>query len=209
MTLGLAAVVGGTRAAKADLPSAPGDVPQSALAPTDYSIVRYLHSLSLLAISLGETAEKNGGTKAVRDFGATLVSDHTAGDQQLLAYAKNAGIDPNQMKNQPPPAEMKSYFQSVNRLKTLTGQEFDREFTATVRDGYARVISVVQHAQPNVADPKLSALLTKRMPILERNYQTASTLAAAALAPSSSERQPAPNTTSTGQTQEPAPAKTP
>jgi putative membrane protein len=195
MTLGLATVLAGARAVKADLPSEPGDVPRSTLAPSDYNIVKHLHALSALAISAGQIAQKNGDTKAIRDFGATLVSDHTAGDQELLAYAKKAGIDPNRMKHEPTPPDMTAYMQSLDRLRTLTGQQFDHEFSATMRDGYARTMGLVQNTLPNISDRNLTTLLDKRLPVLERNYQTAASLASTR-APSSSEGQRQPNTSS-------------
>jgi len=195
MTLGLATVLADARAAKADVPSEPGDVPRSTLAPADYSIVKHLHSLSELAVSAGQIAQKNGDAKAVRDFGGTLISDHTAGDQELLAYAKKTGIDPNRMKNQPPPRDMTTYLQSLDRLRILTGPQFDQEFAVTMRDGYARTIALIQNTLPNISDRNLSVLLDKRLPTLEKNYQTAASLATTR-APSSSEGQRPPNTTS-------------
>ncbi len=188
MTLGLATVLADARAAKADVPSEPGDVPRSTLAPADYSIVKHLHSLSELAVSAGQIAQKNGDAKAVRDFGGTLISDHTAGDQELLAYAKKTGIDPNRMKNQPPPRDMTTYLQSLDRLRILTGPQFDQEFAVTMRDGYARTIALIQNTLPNISDRNLSVLLDKRLPTLEKNYQTAASLASTH-APSPSERQ--------------------
>ena len=195
MTLGLATVLAGARATKADLPSEPGDVPRSTLAPADYNIVKHLHALSDLAVSAGQLAQKNGDTKAVRDFGATLISDHTAGDQELLAYAKKAGIDPNRMKHEPPPRDMATYTQSLDRLRTLPGQQFDHEFAVMMRDGYARTMGLIQNTLPNISDRNLSALLDKRLPVLDRNYQTAASLASTH-APSSSEGQRQPNTSS-------------
>lgn len=195
MTLGLATVLAGATAAKADLPAGPGDVPRSTLAPADYGIVKHLHALSELAVSAGQIAQKNGGAKAVRDFGATLVSDHTAGDQEILAYAKKAGIDPNRMKHEPVPQDMAVYMQDLDRLRTLTGQQFDHEFAVTMRDGYARTMGLIQNTQPNISDSNLTALLDKRLPILEKNYQTAAGLASTP-APSPPEGQRPPNRTS-------------
>jgi putative membrane protein len=206
MTLGLAAVLGGAGAAKADLPASPGDVPRSTLAPADYKTVKYLHALSELAISAGGIAQTNGDTKAVRDFGATLVSDHTAGDQELLAYAKKAGIDPNRMKGEAPPPELTAYMQNLDRLRTLKGPQFDQEFATTMRDGYARTIALIQSTQPQLSDHSLTTLLNKRLPTLQKNYQTAASLASTQ-APSPTERQPQPSSTGTGQTQQPAPSK--
>jgi putative membrane protein len=196
MTLGLATVLGGTIAAKADLPEAPGDVPRSALAPTDYKVVKCLHAMNDLDISAGELAAKKGSTQAVRDFGATLVSDHTMEDQRLLAYAKNAGIDPKRMKGEPPAYPMKQYLQNVDRLRTLTGPQFDHEFAVTMRDAAAQTIATIQTASPSISDSNLTALLDKRLPSLNRNYGTAANLAAQQEpSPSDQSQRPAPGTT--------------
>lgn len=208
MTLGLATVVGGVSAARADLPAGPGDVSVSSLAPADYRIVKSMHAMSTVGISAGEIAQKNGGTQAVRDFGTTLVNTHTTGDQEILAYAKKAGIDPNRMKNEPPPQELAYYLKSVDQMRTLHGAQFDHVFTVTVRDAYKETIRQIQTALPVISDSRLKALLDQRLPILTKNYQTAAALASQQQ-PSSSERQPPPNTTSTGQTPQPAPSRTP
>src|SRR4051812_45844125 len=101
ISLGLASVLAAAGAAKADV-SGPGDVPHSTLAPADGQIVRSLHTISELYVSAGQIAKKNGYTQAVRDYGTTLINDHEMADQQLLAYAKKAGIDPKRMRNEPP-----------------------------------------------------------------------------------------------------------
>src|SRR4051812_31315870 len=208
MTLGLATVAGAASAAKADSPAEPGDVPRSSLAPADYRIVKSMHAMSMVGISAGEIAQKNAGTQAVRDFGTTLVDTHTTGDQQLLAYAKKAGIDPNRMKNEPPPQELAYYLKSVDQMRTLHGAQFDQVFTATVRDAYKETIKQIQTALPVISDSRLKALLDQRLPILQKNYQTAAVLASQSER-AAAERQPPPNTTSTGQTPQPAPGRTP
>jgi len=206
---GLATVLVGVSTARADLPSEHGDMPRSSVAPADHRTVQYLHSLSDLAVSAGEIAQKNGSTQAVRDFGATIVSDHTAGDQELLSYAKKAGIPPERMKSEPAPPEMTRYLQRLDRLRTLTGQQFDQEFAATMRDGYAQTIALVHSTQPHLADRDFSSWLNKRMPVLEKNYQTAARLAASPQQPPSpSQGQPQPNSTGSGQTQHKAPGTT-
>ena len=57
-----------------------------------------------------------------------------------------------------------------------------------MRDGYARTIALIQNTLPNISDRNLSVLLDKRLPTLEKNYQTAASLATTH-APSPSEGQ--------------------
>ena len=171
MTIGLAL---GAATAKAD--QAPGEAPPSTLAPADYKAVKCLHAMSELYVSAGTLAEKHGGTHAVRDFGATLVSDHEAADQQLLAYAKKAGIDPNRMSGEAPPIEMAKYVQRVDRLRTLTGPEFDRELAVTMQDAHERALALIQRAVPDIFEHNLAVLLEQQLPTLEKNREAAALL---------------------------------
>jgi predicted outer membrane protein len=203
MTLGLATVLGGASAVKADSPASPGDVPRSTLAPADYKVVKCLHAMHGLDISAGQIAQTNGGTESVRDFGAMLVIDQSSGDQHLLAYAKRVGIDPKLMANEGTPNELARYRERVDQLRTLTGPSFDREFAETIRDGHARVISFIENARPDVSDSNLNTLLDLQLPTLKRNYEVAARLVAhQEAAASAPQRQP--NTTSAGRPTQPA-----
>ena len=94
-------------------------------------------------------------------------------------------------------------------MRTLHGAQFDQVFTVTVRDAYKETIRQIQTALPVISDSRLKTLLDQRLPILQKNYQTAAVLASQA-EQSASERQPPPNTTSTGQqAPQPAPSRTP
>jgi len=78
-----------------------------------------------------------------------------------------------------------------------------------MRDGYAQTIALVHSTQPHLADRDFSSWLNKRMPVLEKNYQTAARLAASPQQPPSpSQGQPQPNSTGSGQTQHKAPGTT-
>ncbi len=195
---GLVALTGGsslvTRASAA--PASPGDVPPSALAPADSRIVKRLHAIHQLEISAGQMAEANGGAQAVRDFGATIVSDHQAADQSLLAYATKAGVDADKL---PPDLAkvMAGETAQIERVRKLSGQSFDREFTRGIRDADGRVLTVVQTAVPDVGDPSLRKLLHGLLPTLRAEYETAARLAASPAAAVLSPQAPKP--TSTGQ----------
>jgi len=179
-------------------PASPGDVPRSVLAPSDGRIVARLHAINQEEISAGKMAETNGYAQAVRDFGATLVSDHQAADQTLLAYAKKAGIDPNAMP-QDIASKMEAEHAKVEHLRPLTGQRFDQEFAQTMRDGHAQVIALVQTTVPQVSSPELRALLNGLLPTLRAHYETAARLASSPAAAASSPQTPKATSTGSGQ----------
>ena len=76
---------------------------------------------SLAEVKMGQLAQQNGGSDEVRSFGTKLVTDHSAAMDQASALAKsmNAPV-PDQ-----PTAEAQEEYE---KLKVLTGDDFDKEF---------------------------------------------------------------------------------
>src|SRR5262249_23556192 len=112
--------------------AAPPQDPGAPVAPTtNAKVVAQLHAINLMEIDAGKIAETHGQAKAARDFGALLVHDHDAADQKLMAYAKRHGIDPDAITDQRMAADMARDRESMDRVGTLSGAEFDREFGIT------------------------------------------------------------------------------
>jgi putative membrane protein len=72
-------------------------------------------------IRLGGLAARNGSRPAVREYGATLVADHTNAKAQAARLARKLRMDV------PSGAMLKADAEYV-KLKVLSGRSFDREF---------------------------------------------------------------------------------
>lgn len=141
----------------------------------DARIVAKLHHINQMEIDTGKQAQDRGQAKAVRDFGARLVRDHQAADKKLLALADKQGLDANAMPAAGTDDEAKDH-DRMERLRNLTGAEFDREFAAAMAEGHGKAIDLVTTAKDVVSDARLRAMLAGLLPTLEKHRQIATGL---------------------------------
>jgi putative membrane protein len=73
-------------------------------------------------IKLGQLAEAKGNSPKVRDFGKTLVVDHTKAKQDISNVASAMGVTPTDEAN---PEALAEY----TKLSGMSGAAFDGEFT--------------------------------------------------------------------------------
>ena len=60
--------------------------------PATADVLNKLHASDQKEIEAGKTAEKQGQSKEVRDYGKMLVKDHTTADQKVTSLAKKEKI---------------------------------------------------------------------------------------------------------------------
>src|SRR5207253_8782930 len=66
---------------------------------TDDQVLRKLHHVNQEEIQAGQLAQQKGTTRDVKDYGATLVRDHTKGDQDVKTMASKMNVDLEARKN--------------------------------------------------------------------------------------------------------------
>jgi uncharacterized protein (DUF305 family) len=66
---------------------------------------------------------------------------------------------------------MTKFKTSLEKLRTLNGSAFDREFVRTVLDDHQMVIDRVTNARKRITDPEVSALIDKLLPVY-RDHMT-------------------------------------
>jgi len=66
---------------------------------------------------------------------------------------------------------MTKFKASLEKLRTLNGSAFDREFVRTVLDDHQMVIDRVTNARKRITDPEVSALVDKLLPVY-RDHMT-------------------------------------
>ncbi len=143
--------------------------PANAGAPDTATVLGKLHHSNQMEIEAGKLAEKNGASKDVRDFGKTLVKDHTAADKKVTALAKQEKID---LGGAMPP--MKD--DMMAKLRDQKGAEFDKSFAVDMLEDHKKDVAEATAARDATSDPKLKALLKETVPVLEAHERMAQKL---------------------------------
>lgn len=132
-------------------------------APSTAEVLGKLHRSNQHEVEMGKEAQKNGNTKAVKDFGKMLVKDHTDADKKVTALAKKEKIDLN--ANTPP---MKNEMASIP-----PGTEFDSKFAQAMLEDHKKDVADAKEARDTTDDAQLKKLLTATLPVLEKHQETA------------------------------------
>ena len=123
-----------------------------------------LHQSDVKEVQAGKIAQKNGQSKAVRDYGAMLVKDHTAADQKVSELATKENIDLRAATPAP----------GANDMGTMaSGPDFDKKFAQEMLDDHRKDLAAVSGARDRTNDPQLKKLLGDMIPTLEKHEAAA------------------------------------
>jgi putative membrane protein len=137
-------------------------------AKTDPTFLTDAIQINLAEISVGNLAEKNGGSDDVKSFGKMLVEDHTASNTKATSLAEANGITP---PTEPNSEEKKMH----DDLAKLSGMEFDREFAKAMVKGHEGAIAKFEAASKG--DDDVAKFAQERLPTLQEHLKTAQSLA--------------------------------
>lgn len=123
---------------------------------------------NLAEIEMGQMAQQNGGSDAVRTMGRQLVQDHTEANQRLMAVASSAGVTP-------PTAPNKTQKATVQKLSKLSGDAFDRQFAMEAVKDHKKDIRDYQKEAKKSNDPA-SGYANDTLPTLQKHLDMAQAL---------------------------------
>ena len=119
-------------------------------------------------IMLGNLAADRGRSQGVRDFGRTLVSDHTQARNEVLDVGRRFGVRPT--REMAPGAR-----EERDRLASLRGREFDRQFIRLMIDDHHKDINEFRD-EAREHHGAVSALAERQLPTLRAHLRTAMSL---------------------------------
>jgi putative membrane protein len=119
-------------------------------------------------VAIGELAQAQGESQAVKDFGKLLVSDHGSHKQELVTLAQTAGV--------PVPDDPTEEAQAnLGKLKALHGAAFDKEYKTMMIEDHTKDIAKYEK-QVTSGDAQTAALAQKTLPTLRKHLDTANSL---------------------------------
>ena len=119
-------------------------------------------------VAIGELAQTQGESQAVKDFGKLLVADHGAHKQELGALAQAAGIKTTDDLSDDAKA-------NLEKLEALRGHAFDREFKTMMVEDHTKDIGKYEK-QASSGDADTAALAQKTLPTLRKHLEAAKSL---------------------------------
>lgn len=118
-------------------------------------------------VKMGELAQSNGQSAAVKSYGQELVSDHGSANQKAMDAAKSLGVTPPSGPNAKQAAD-------YDKMAKLKGAAFDKEFSK----------HMIKDHKKDIGDYKKAAKLhnaagqyaTDALPTLQKHLQDAQSL---------------------------------
>ncbi|MEP6955546.1 MAG: DUF4142 domain-containing protein [Chthoniobacterales bacterium] len=135
-----------------------------AVTKEDKEFFKNAGELNMTEIELGRLAQTQAFSPEIKTLGATLQTDHAAMTADLVALAKQKGVE---MDVEPTVTEKKM----LAAFKGKTGAEFDREFREHVSKDHAKAIKMFKDAAEDSKDAEVKAFALKNMAALQGHLQ--------------------------------------
>ena len=119
-----------------------------------------------MEVKLGQLAEQNGSSAAVKKFGGRMVKDHTRLNAELSATAESVGLTvPNAIST-----EQQAQY---DRLAALTGTKFDAAYMHMMVKDHTGDLAAFQNEAKATQDAKLKATVEAAIPVIEDHLKMA------------------------------------
>jgi len=121
---------------------------------------------SVMEVKLGELAQTNAASSAVKQFGQAMITDHSKanGELQTIAAQKNIALPTNLE-----PKEQKAY----DKLAMLKGEDFDKAYTKFMIKDHKKDIKKFRKEARKGNDEALKTWASDKVPTLEHHLMMA------------------------------------
>ncbi len=123
----------------------------------------------LLEVKLGELAQTNGSSPAVKEFGKMMVTEHSKANEELAALATQ--------KNISLPLSLSADNQKkVDDFTKKTGKDFDKAYADLMVEDHKEDLEDFQEAAKEGKDPEVKAWAAGKVATLEQHLAKAKAL---------------------------------
>jgi putative membrane protein len=125
----------------------------------------------MVEVKLGELAAKKATQEDIKQFGATMVSDHSKANQELEAIAtKNGATLPSKLDE---PHKSK-----VDKMSKLSGEQFDKAYVAEMVTDHEKVAAEFEKASKTAQNPELKSFAATTLPVIKTHLKHIKAIAA-------------------------------
>jgi putative membrane protein len=118
----------------------------------------------MIEVKLGQLAQQKGQSQAVKQFGQTLVNDHSANQQKAEQLAQSMGVTP--------PKQISAKAQAIyDKLSKLSDTDFDKQFAqAMVQDHRKDIVEFLKESRKS---GETGNFAQQTLPTLRKHMQMA------------------------------------
>lgn len=146
-----------------------GSANMMALGDSDRQFIMEAASGGMMEVEAGRLAEQNAQNARVKAFGAMMVRDHSAANNELMALASGRNVTlPDSMM-----AKHKSH---IDKLRTATGRAFDREYMSMMVMDHNEDVNKFQVAANNSQDTAVRGFANRTLPVLRMHKDSATAI---------------------------------
>jgi len=167
---GTGAVVSGAGASSAPAGAKPAkgaDQPTSgSMAQADRQFVEKAAIGGMMEVQLGQLAQQKAANAQVKQFGSRMLTDHGKSNDELKQIASAKGT-------QLPASVDSKHMQDMQKLQSMQGADFDREYMRHMVADHKKTIAEFQKQAKSGKDPDLKGFASKTLPTLQEHLKLA------------------------------------
>jgi putative membrane protein len=135
----------------------------------DQEFLRMAAIADMKEAHLGEMAKNMAARSGIKDFGQTLIQDHTKAYEQLAVLDSKLGL------NIPKGINVRRE-KAIERLADLKGKRFDGQFLRDEVQDHERVLAAFKREAQNGRDQDVKAYANQELPTMEQHLREAERL---------------------------------
>lgn len=138
---------------------------QTALSAADSAFAMKAAIGSMMEIEAGNLARQNAQSERVKNYGAMMVRDHQAANQELMTATGSAMSMPQAL-----PADKK---QMVDQLRNLRGASFDARYMSMMVEDHRKTVSDFQKEANSGENNAVKSFAQRTLPVLQMHLDSA------------------------------------
>lgn len=124
----------------------------------------------MMEVELGKVAEEKGVNQRVKDFGAMMVKDHSAANDNLKGIAASLNITlPDSVSN--------DARKDIDQMKMKKGKAFDKAYVDMMLDDHKKDIAEFRKCADNCSDSTIKSFASTTLPVLEKHLDSIQAIA--------------------------------
>ena len=122
----------------------------------------------MVEVEMGKLAAQKATDPEVKKFGQTMVTEHTAANNELKTLAGKKDVTL--------PTDLGTHQSDLDTLKNASGADFDRSYVKLMVNEHENDVEAFQAQADKSADPDVKAFAAKTLPTLKKHLESIRTI---------------------------------